>query len=107
MRRYLSDYTACSPETDRGTSVGSGYNPPPQQYAPPPPQQPQQQNQYSAVPVSYGNAANDSYAMQAVNGNGTQSLIGSDLGPFFAEVRSFNTTRSASAISAQALARGD
>ena len=104
----LSDYAALSPETDRGTSVGSNYNPPPQQYAPPPPQQQQpQQNQYSAVPVSYGNAAGDSYAMQAVNGNGTQSLIGSDLGPFFAEVRSFNTTRSASAISAQALARGD
>lgn len=85
----LSDCTASSSGTDRGCSVGSGYNPPPQQYAPPPPQQ-QQQNQYSAVPVSYGNAAGDSYAMQAVNGNGTQSLIGSDLGPFFAEVRSFN-----------------
>lgn len=71
-----------------GNQAGyGGYNPPPQQYAPPPPQQ-QQQNQYSAVPVSYGNAAGDSYAMQAVNGNGTQSLIGSDLGPFFAEVES-------------------
>ncbi|GAA5951351.1 hypothetical protein JCM8115_005125 [Rhodotorula mucilaginosa] len=73
-----------------GNQGGYGnYNPPPQQYAPPPPQQQQpQQNQYSAVPVSYGNAAGDSYAMQAVNGNGTQSLIGSDLGPFFAEVES-------------------
>ncbi|GAA5976041.1 hypothetical protein JCM10908_005366 [Rhodotorula pacifica] len=60
---------------------------PQQQYAAPPPQQ-QQQNQYSAVPVSYGSPVGDSYAMQSVNGNGAQSLIGSDLGPFFAEVES-------------------
>ncbi|GAA5852389.1 hypothetical protein JCM9279_001185 [Rhodotorula babjevae] len=66
-----------------------GYAAPPQQQqysAAPPPvgyAQPQQQQQYNQYPPAGGNA----YAMQPMNG-GSGSLIGSDLGPFFAEVES-------------------
>lgn len=65
----------------------SGYNaPPPQQQYTPAPATNQYQNQYAAAPAAYGNGGGDAYAMQTVNGAGSQSLIGSDMGPFFAEV---------------------
>ncbi|POY76752.1 hypothetical protein BMF94_0001 [Rhodotorula taiwanensis] len=64
-----------------------GYNaPPPQQQYSPAPATNQYQNQYAAAPAAYGNGGGDAYAMQTVNGAGSQSLIGSDMGPFFAEV---------------------
>ncbi|GAA5910797.1 hypothetical protein JCM8208_000999 [Rhodotorula glutinis] len=63
-----------------------GYAAPPQQQqysAAPPPPVGHAQQQYNQYPPAGGNA----YAMQPMNG-GSGSLIGSDLGPFFAEVES-------------------
>ncbi|GAA5974264.1 hypothetical protein JCM11641_003364 [Rhodosporidiobolus odoratus] len=55
-------------------------------------QPPQQQYSQPAPPVGYGNQGGDAYAMQPMNGGGAGygggALMGSDLGPFFAEVES-------------------
>ncbi|TNY21400.1 Proteophosphoglycan ppg4, partial [Rhodotorula diobovata] len=67
---------------------GGGYQP--QQaygYSAPPPAQQQQQQHYAPPPVGAAGHGN-SYAMQPMNGAGQGSLIGPDLGPFFAEVES-------------------
>ncbi|GAA6003215.1 uncharacterized protein JCM10292_002924 [Rhodotorula paludigena] len=64
-----------------------GYASAPYQQAPPLPMQQRQQQGYGqqyAPPVGQG----DAYGMQPMGRTGGSSLIGSDLGPFFAEVES-------------------
>ncbi|BGP54481.1 hypothetical protein JCM8202_001560 [Rhodotorula sphaerocarpa] len=75
---------------------GGGYGAPPptqqEQYHGAAPAIPptQHQNSYPSSPAAYGNGhgGGDAYTMQPMNGAGAQSLIGPDLGPFFAEVES-------------------
>ncbi|GAA6011340.1 hypothetical protein JCM10207_008306 [Rhodosporidiobolus poonsookiae] len=95
QQQYGGGYQQQQPQGAYGGGGYAGYNSAPQQsYQQAPPaaqsynQPPQDYTPQDYSPYGQQQQGGNAYAMQPMNGGGAQGLMGSDLGPFFAEVGS-------------------